>query len=237
LLSDPLHLVILIAICASLGALSYIKKMFDFPGAIFAFFYGFVVGFFGGFEWLFIMLFFLFLSYGITKLEFETKKRRNVQEGKKGERGILNIVSNGLIPMIIAMFHPFMERDAATFLFTVALATATADTFASEIGTLSDRVYLITNFKKVPPGTNGGVSPLGTFASLIGAINISAVSLAVMWGNYPINYFIISVFLGFIGCQIDSILGATLENRGYIGKGTVNFLAIGISTLLALLFI
>ena len=36
--------------------------------------------------------------------------------------------------------------------------------------------------------------------------------------------------MGFVGCQIDSVLGATLENRGIIGKGDVNFISIGIST-------
>ena len=32
--------------------------------------------------------------------------------------------------------------------------------------------------------------------------------------------------LGFLGCQIDSVLGAVLENRGFLTKGSVNALSI-----------
>ena len=32
--------------------------------------------------------------------------------------------------------------------------------------------------------------------------------------------------IGWLGCQIDSYLGALLENRGYLSKGSVNALAI-----------
>jgi len=32
--------------------------------------------------------------------------------------------------------------------------------------------------------------------------------------------------IGWLGCQIDSYLGALLENRGYLTKGSVNALAI-----------
>jgi uncharacterized membrane protein len=46
--------------------------------------------------------------------------------------------------------------------------------------------------------------------------------------------FVLSVtIIGFIGCQIDSLFGAILENRGLIGKGTVNALAIGSGALIA----
>jgi uncharacterized membrane protein len=40
---------------------------------------------------------------------------------------------------------------------------------------------------------------------------------------------------GFFGCQIDSVIGATWETRGRIGKLGNNFLSIGIGTGLALL--
>jgi uncharacterized membrane protein len=42
--------------------------------------------------------------------------------------------------------------------------------------------------------------------------------------------------IGFIGCQIDSLFGAVLENRGYIGKGMVNTLAIASGALIACYF-
>jgi uncharacterized membrane protein len=41
---------------------------------------------------------------------------------------------------------------------------------------------------------------------------------------------------GFFGCQIDSVIGATWERKGKIGKLGNNFVSIAIGTLLALLF-
>jgi uncharacterized membrane protein len=38
-------------------------------------------------------------------------------------------------------------------------------------------------------------------------------------------YLLIPVAIGFLGCQIDSVLGATLERRGLVDKKTVNLVA------------
>ena len=51
--------------------------------------------------------------------------------------------------------------------------------------------------------------------------------------NSPIEFVLSISLIGFIGCQIDSLLGAVLENRGYIGKGMVNTLAITSGALIA----
>ena len=42
--------------------------------------------------------------------------------------------------------------------------------------------------------------------------------------------------IGWLGCQVDSILGAVLENRGYLGKHSVNFLATFSGSLMAIIF-
>jgi uncharacterized membrane protein len=49
----------------------------------------------------------------------------------------------------------------------------------------------------------------------------------------PIEFILSVTLIGFIGCQIDSLFGAVLENRGYIGKGTVNTLAIASGAIIA----
>ena len=91
------------------------------------------------------------------------------------------------------------------------------------------RTRSIINLQAVPQGTNGGMSPTGTLAAIFGAlmIGVFAVILPVKGGidlSVPIFIAIVST-IGWIGCQIDSLLGALLENDGYVGKHTVNLLA------------
>lgn len=218
--------------------LSFRLKVLDKEGNIFSFILGLVVGLFGGLYWLILLLTFVVLGFIGTKFKYETKKKRGVAEKRRGKRGWYNVLANGLIPAIIAFFSPQLGTTGI-IMYTTSLAVATSDTLASEIGVLSDDVYLIINpFKRVKPGLDGGVSLLGQGAAFSGAFLISLISLLLIpFGNPEfernISNFLFPFFFGFIGCQIDSVLGATLEREGYIGKGGVNFFSIALGSLLA----
>ena len=77
-----------------------------------------------------------------------------------------NVISNGLVAFLMAAFGSYYLPLAGGFIG--AVATATADTLASEIGVLQEP-RLITTFKKVPAGTDGAISILGTSAAIVGA--------------------------------------------------------------------
>ena len=57
------------------------------------------------------------------------------------------------------------------------------------------------------------------------------------YSSFEVNYLYISAFFGFLGGVIDSLLGATLENRGILGNNGVNFLSISGAVLFSLLFL
>ena len=57
------------------------------------------------------------------------------------------------------------------------------------------------------------------------------------YSSFEVNYLYISAFFGFLGSIIDSLLGATLENRGLLGNNGVNFLSISSSVMFSLLFL
>ncbi len=85
---------------------------------------------------------------------------------------------------------------------------------------------------------NGGMSPTGTLAAFYGALLISVVSTvlgAINGDQTPTVFFFSFVILfGWLGCQVDSILGALLENRGVLGKHSVNFLSTLSGSLMAI---
>ena len=82
---------------------------------------------------------------------------------------------------------------------------------------------MITNFKTVKPGTNGGISFLGEQSAILGA---AIIALFIIFIDVnPLMAFIAAVLGGFIGTNFDSLLGATLEKKGILTNDTVNLLA------------
>lgn len=108
-------------------------------------------------------------------------------------------------------------------LFLGSVATAAGDTLASEIGVTGGTPRMITTMRPVPPGTNGGVTLTGEVASLLGASLICI--LAFLLGVAPWYVCIIAVVAGFIGTNLDSLYGALIENKGFIGNSGTNLLA------------
>ena len=100
-------------------------------------------------------------------------------------------------------------------------ATCLADTWASELGMITQRgaatVILVTRpWRKVPAGTNGGISIVGTVWSIIGgaAVGLLTVLMDALSGIYPLNAWTMVAFgalTGFVGSLVDSVLGATVQ--------------------------
>jgi uncharacterized protein (TIGR00297 family) len=123
------------------------------------------------------------------------------------------------------------------------MATATADTLASEIGsTYRGQPRMITTLKKVKAGTDGAVSLLGEAAALFGSVSIAAVAIVLgVFGPGVWTAFTLTVLGGFLGTNLDSVLGATFQQRKWLTNEGVNFFATlaggAISMLLYYLFL
>ncbi|MGC9443457.1 MAG: DUF92 domain-containing protein [Candidatus Methanospirareceae archaeon] len=190
-----------------------------------------------------LLAFFLFGNL-VTRYKYDKKFKLGVAEAHRGMRDIQNVLGNGLSPLIFAMLFAISSEHLHTLFllgFSGSVATATADTFSTEIGQADGTPRLITTLKHVPVGTNGGVSLPGFAAAALGAGLIALVSLLFL-GAHAVTYigavfFIICLIAGFSGCLIDSVLGATVEDRNplRLNKHHVNILATLSGGLIAML--
>jgi uncharacterized protein (TIGR00297 family) len=197
-----------------IGLITYWRKALDLFGSIFMIIMGIIIILFAGVNWLVLIFIFMFLGLVSTKYKHEYKKDIGVYEGT---RSLKNVISNGIVPFVMAAFGNYGG-------FIGSIATATADTLASEVGVVQ-QPRLITTMKKVPPGTDGGISIIGTAAGIIGAgiIGVSAYLLGIF--PDPFVTLKISIIAGTVGCFVDSVLGAVLERRNYISNEYVNLIA------------
>jgi uncharacterized protein (TIGR00297 family) len=179
---------------------------------------------------------------------------------EKGDRrDIVQVMANGSVPAILGLFQfiePSVDQTLLLY-FCISIAAANADTWASEIGTLSKRKpRLLLTLKKVERGTSGAVSTLGTSAALAGAAFISLVAGILF--SIPFSFMLCIVIFGFIGNIFDTLLGQTLQVKykcnvcekitekqvhcsirgtkltrySFLNNDAVNFLSIAFATLL-----
>lgn len=129
----------------------------------------------------------------------------------------------------------FLPKLIFLLLFHSNYAAVAADTFSSELGILSrskPRLLTSWNFREVPPGTNGGVSFVGTLAGFGGAFVIAITSWLLLplcrrgtsglterafvgshgWGWSEQAAFVLAVTVwGGLGSLLDSVLGGFLQ--------------------------
>ena len=240
------NLAVTLGLVALLLVLSTKSNILDRNGALAAALLGLVVGGLGHWTWLIILLGFLLSSHKATKWRFEEKLALGLSESNDGHRGWTNVVANGAIPGFMCLIAiAVRDGEAMVWLFGASVAVAAADTFASEIGSLDPRVRMITTLRRCEQGLNGGFSPNGQIAALVGSSVVAGLTF-VAWflttngagaGLNGVSLAIALAIVGWVGCQIDSLLGALLENRGYLTKGSVNALSIagGVVIMLAVL--
>jgi len=224
--ADLLLVVIAVIVGFSFGFFAFRAKTADLSGLFSAALVGVILLVFAapqGTQWFLIMLSFFILGSSATRYKFEYKKRIGVEQGHSGARGYRNVFANGIVAAAAAVLFGVFQQPVFVVMYVGCVATAAADTLASEIGVTGGIPYMITTLKKVPIGTNGGVTLRGETVALLGGFVVSVVALTL---NVITPWMmVICALAGFIGTNIDSLVGATLENRGFLGNAGTNLLA------------
>jgi uncharacterized protein (TIGR00297 family) len=188
----------------------------------------------GGFTGIAMMAFFFLAGTVATSWKLQWKQQQGLAESNKGKRTAGQVIANAGIPALaglIGMLIPSVE-DLMRLMIAAAFAAATADTLSSELGNIyGRRYYNILSFKKDQRGLDGVVSLEGTACGLAGSFLIAIIYAIGSYGSSG-NVLII-ILAGTLGNITDSVLGATVERKQWIGNDAVNFLNTAIAALSA----
>ncbi|AEV98330.1 hypothetical protein A4D02_22745 [Niastella koreensis] len=170
-----------------------------------------------------------------TSLGRRKKERLGIAEKNKGQRTASQVLANGGVAALAGLLAwIFPQHIIAWRLATAAsLASASADTLSSELGSIYGKnFYNILTFKKDTCGLDGVISLEGTLWGIAGSLLIAFIYIAA-YGYHSLVWWI--VLAGFIGNMTDSLLGAALERKGWIKNDQVNFLNTLVAGLIGLL--
>ncbi len=164
------------------------------------------------------------LTFAATKYGRLKKEARGLAEARRGRRASQIVANLG----VAALFAAAGSYEGCI----AALAEAAADTVSSEIGqAIGGPAWLITSLRRVPAGTDGGVSVAGTLAGIVAAgviVGVGALHRA-LWPHKALVF-----IAACAGLFFDSLLGATAERRGWIGNDLVNFASTLFAAIVAL---
>lgn len=198
------------------AALGYQRRALSEDGAVAAWLVGTVIVAFGGWWWGVLTVLFFGSSTALGRIGPHRPERERQARGNR--RDLVQVGANGGIAALLASLAAAGDRELLFVAFAGALAAATADTWATELGRFS-RVAprSIVSGLAVAPGASGGVTRVGTAGALGGALligGIAGLGVGRGWaeaGMPALALVAIVTGAGFSAALFDSVLGAALQ--------------------------
>nr|WP_286672851.1 DUF92 domain-containing protein [Anaeromonas gelatinilytica] len=250
-----------------ISILAYKKKSLTKSGMIGAIILGTIIYITTGLYGASTMILFFISSSLLSHYKKRYKENVAKQFDKTGNRDLIQVFANGGVGLLYGILYMVYDSPIHLVLLAASFAAANADTWSTEIGVLNNKPPLsLRSFRRVPKGTSGAVSPLGTLVGFLGSLLIGVYSIlymkVVLNFDISLTYIIIIAFAGLLGSLIDSVFGAFFQGiyideknnetekkfingkkrklkRGisFFNNDIVNFLSIFIATLLSILII
>jgi uncharacterized protein (TIGR00297 family) len=231
------RIILALAVNLAFAFLAYALKAASSSGAVCGFLLGTAIYLGYGYKSFLLLFAFVLLGSVATRLGFAKKAARGIAERRGGARSWREALANLLAAAFFAVLVITTHHEPAFLIALVAaLAEAAGDTVSSEIGQwASDRAYLITTFKPVRAGEDGGISLAGTAAGFAASAFIMGLGLGLgLCGPYRFAGPAIALGAAVAGNLLDSLLGATLQRRRLMTNGMVNLVGTSVAGALAL---
>lgn len=216
---------------AMLALLGYFLRSVTLSGMLGGFFLGAMILLFAGWPLYVVLLMFFAIGTAATKLGYREKARRGIAQEEGGRRGFAHAFANvGVASLLSVLIGAVAGDGLVLWLAAVAsLATATADTTASELGPLiGRRAFLPLTFREVAPGTEGAISLEGTLAGAATALVVSFTGVLLLpeelSGRLLWHAAFICAAAAVVGSYIESVAGSWNRKRPRrVPNGALNF--------------
>jgi uncharacterized protein (TIGR00297 family) len=218
----PARFLLGLFLSSGIGLLAYRRRSLSRSGIAGATITGTTIFGTGGWRWGTTLIFFFVSSSLLSHFRARQKEQTAVDKFSKGsQRDLAQVAANGGIATLLALGYGLSRapalRESLQAGYVGALATATADTWATELGVLStQQPRLITTGKPTAPGTSGGVTALGSGAAALGALALGLVFWLLQFGRGArLSLPCIALVSGLLGSFVDSLLGASVQAMYY----------------------
>jgi len=216
------RLVLGLLLSALIAGIGYWRRALSAAGLLGAILVGTLIFGLGGWVWGLLLITFFVSSSWLSHYRQAAKEAISDKFAKGSRRDLGQVLANGGLGVLLAVAFALRPDSLFFAAFLGVMGAVNADTWATELGILS-RVppRLITTGQEVPAGTSGGVTWLGVWASVAGALLIGAVATALTqaesllggagWQVNAVSYSLLAVIGGASGSLFDSLLGATVQ--------------------------
>ena len=207
---NVLQILLGILLAIGIAILGYLGRALSLNGALASILVGGVTFGLGGALPATLLILFFITSSLLTRLGKARKRAVVAAFAKGGRRDYAQVLANGSLAAFLAALYGISGQAQWLLGLAGALAAVNADTWATELGILARHwPRSVTSWKRVEPGTSGGVTLEGTLAGLGGA---AVIALAAGIGARQIIMAVPILAGGMFGSLIDSILGASVQS-------------------------
>ncbi|XP_031093911.1 protein PGR [Ipomoea triloba] len=234
----PVQPIVAVVISTLIAARAYRRKSLDLSGAV-AGFLVMSIHFAVSYRFGAMLLLFFFTSSKLTRFGEDKKRKLDAEFKEGGQRNWIQVLFNSGIATVLALISWKLigSQDKCldsndSYLVTSLIGgiighycCCNGDTWSSELGILSDdQPRLITTFKPVKRGTNGGVTRAGLLAAAAAGSVIGVTFVLLGFLTTKCTYSValkqllvipLSALAGVFGSLVDSLLGATLQFSGF----------------------